>query len=363
MAEKETTLEHDLAEHPTTWLLERYGAGWFGEAAWQDREAQFHSLLEESPDAAVIVDQTGHIIYASRRIEAVFGYLPHELVGKCISVLIPERDRDLHAGHLLRFLQDPKPRIMSAGMDLRALRKDGTEFPTEISLSPHPTPGGLLVVAAIRDREAPRRVQRLLMGEVHHRLKNTLATVMAITSQSLRSARDLEEGWTAVESRLSALARAHDLLLDEKSSGAKLADVIGPAVKPFEGHKGQRFHVQVMDIDIDPEAILPIAMSINELCTNAVKYGALSNTAGHIDIAATIDDTAQKLGLTWTERGGPAVREPTRRSFGTRLLNRLAHQLQGEMRLEYKPTGVVYELDIPLGALRFEGTAIDRPSS
>lgn len=99
-------------------------------------------------------------------------------------------------------------------------------------------------------------------------------------------------------------------------------------------------------------------MSLNELCTNAVKYGALSNTTGRIDITSTVDEKAQRFRLTWTERGGPAVQEPTRRSFGTRLINRLAEQLQGNVRLRYEPTGLVYELDVSLAVLR--GSAIDK---
>ena len=97
-------------------------------------------------------------------------------------------------------------------------------------------------------------------------------------------------------------------------------------------------------------------MTLNELCTNAVKYGALSNTAGRIGITSTIDEIAQRFRLTWTETGGPAVQEPPRRSFGTRLINSLAEQLQGNVRLRYEPTGVVYELDISLAVMR--GSAI-----
>ena len=129
-------------------------------------EAQFHGLLEENPDAIIIVDQTGRINFASNRIEAMFGHLPDELIGKPLSVLIPERYRDLHAGHLDRFMKDPRPRMMGVGMELRALRKDGSEFPTEISLSPHPTPNGLVVVAAIRDIEAAKRLQRSAVAGV-----------------------------------------------------------------------------------------------------------------------------------------------------------------------------------------------------
>ncbi|MDP2298069.1 MAG: PAS domain S-box protein [Pseudolabrys sp.] len=324
-------------------------------------EAQFHALLEENPDAIVIVDRTGSIDFASNRIEAMFGYLPDELIGKPVGILVPDRHKSRHVGHMDRFMKDPRPRMMGVGMELRARRKDGSEFPTEISLSPHPTPSGLVVVLAIRDIEATKRVQHLLLRELHHRVKNTLATVIAITSQSLRTARSLDEGRSAVESRLVALGRAHDLLLQENATDAKLADVIRSAIEPFASDDVQRFNLQIMDIDIGSEAILPLAMSVNELCTNAVKYGALSNATGRIDITSRIDETAQLLNLTWTESGGPAVQEPTRRSFGTRLLVGLAEQLQGDARLKYEPAGLVYEIEISLAALR--GAAIDRQSS
>jgi PAS domain S-box-containing protein len=321
-------------------------------------EAQFHGFLEENPDAVIIIDQNGQINFASHRVETMFGHLPHELVGKPVSILIPEKHRDLHAVHMDRFMKNPTPRMMGVGLELRAIRKDGSEFPTEISLSPHRIPDGLVVVAAIRDIEATKRVQRLLLQELHHRVKNTLATVIAITSQSLQNAKNLEAGRLAVESRLMALGRAHDLLLQTNSTGAKLTDVIRDAVEPFDSSDVQRFVIQDTHIDIGPGAVLPLTMSLNELCTNAVKYGALSNSTGRIEIKSQVDEKAQRFKLKWTERGGPAVQEPTRRSFGTRLINRLAEQLQGDVRLRYEPAGMVYELDIPLAVLR--APAIDK---
>jgi PAS domain S-box-containing protein len=315
-------------------------------------EAEFHGFLEESPDAVIIIDKTSRINFASNRIEVMFGYRPDELVGKPLSILIPERYRDLHAGHLDRFMIDPKPRMMGIGLDLRALRKDGSELQVEISLSPHRTPDGLVVVAAIRDVEVAKRFQNLLLEELHHRVKNMLATVIAITSQSLGSAQNVEEGRLAVESRLIALGRAHDLLLEANRAGAKLSEIIHDAIKPFDNQDIRRFVVQDTDIKIASDAVLPLTMSLNELCTNAIKYGALSNTTGRINITSIVDDKAQRLKLTWTESGGPVVREPTRCSFGTRLINRLADQLHGNVRLRYEPEGVVYELDVPLAALQ-----------
>jgi two-component sensor histidine kinase len=200
--------------------------------------------------------------------------------------------------------------------------------------------------------EAAKRLQHLLLEELHHRVKNTLATVIAITSQSLRSAENLEQGRLAVESRLVALGKAHDLLLQANWASAILANVIRAAIERFDNHDNRRFVVQGAEIEIGSGAVLPIAMSLNELCLNAVKYGALSNATGRIAIAASFDEKAQRFKLTWTEQGGPAVQKPNRRSFGTRLIGRLAEQLHGEARLNFEPAGVVYELDVPLSDLR-----------
>jgi two-component sensor histidine kinase len=199
------------------------------------------------------------------------------------------------------------------------------------------------------ENEVAKRLQRLLLEELHHRVTNTLATVHAITSQSLRNAVSLEEGRLAVESRLVALGRAHDVLLQANWASAKLNDVIDAAIAPFDNDNVKRFVVQETDIEVGPGAVLPLTMSLNELCTNAVKYGALSDAAGRIAITPAVD--GRRFKLTWTEKGGPTVREPTRRSFGSRLINRLADQLHGDVSLKYEPAGVVYELDVPLTAL------------
>ena len=202
------------------------------------------------------------------------------------------------------------------------------------------------------ENDNARRLQRLLLEELHHRVKNTLATVIAITSQSLRTAETLEKGRLAVESRLMALGKAHDLMLQANWATAKLTDVVRAAIGPFDSQDEQRFVVQETAMEIGAAAVLPIIMSLNELCTNAIKYGSLSNPRGRVDIESAVDEKTQRFKLTWTESGGPAVREPTRRSFGTRLINGLADQLHGGIRLRYEPKGLVYELDIPLSALQ-----------
>ena len=185
------------------------------------------------------------------------------------------------------------------------------------------------------ENETAKQLQRLLLEELHHRVKNTLAIVIAITSQSLRSASTLEQGRIAVENRLFALGRAHDQLLKANWTRAKLYDVIRAAVEPFDDFSNTRFSIKDNLLEVDAVAVLPLTMSLNELCTNAAKYGALSVPTGRIVIALSADEETNRFKLLWTEVGGPNVQEPKRRSFGTRLINRLADQLHGTVQLRY----------------------------
>jgi two-component sensor histidine kinase len=197
------------------------------------------------------------------------------------------------------------------------------------------------------------RLQRLLLEELHHKVKNTLATAMAIVTQSLRSAEDLEHGREAIEHRLLALGRVHDLLLQTNWTSTPLAAILKAAIAPFDSADGGRFFVQTSAIEVSASAVLPLAMVLNELCTNAIKYGALSNAGGRVDITAEVDEAKKLFRLGWRESGGPPVRPPTRRSFGTRLIEHgLVSQLQGQSSLVFAPSGIVCTLDIPLAALQ-----------
>jgi two-component sensor histidine kinase len=216
----------------------------------------------------------------------------------------------------------------------------------------------LLAQAGIEaeERETADRLQKLILEELHHRIKNTLATVSAIASQSLRTADSIEHGQQAIESRLLALGRAHDLLMQARWSNASLTHVVRGAIEPYDSqgnNQGEaKFSIQGPDFKITSGAVIALAMTLNELCTNATKFGALSVPAGRIEIVWSIDTTHQRLHLTWTEKDGPAVHAPTRRSFGTRLIETLGKQLSGEVELSYAGSGFVYALDVPLSALK-----------
>jgi two-component sensor histidine kinase len=201
-------------------------------------------------------------------------------------------------------------------------------------------------------RETADRLQKLIVEELHHRIKNTLATVSAIAAQSLRTATDLDHGQQAIESRLLALGRAHDLLLQAQWSSAGLAHIVQGATEPYDSEGEGRISIQGTDLRIVSGAVIALAMTLNELCTNTTKFGALSVPAGHVEIAWTIDPNNERLHLTWTEKGGPAVKAPTRRSFGTRLIETLGNQLNGTVELAYDSNGFIYALDVPLSSLK-----------
>src|SRR6202789_3354333 len=212
---------------------------------------------------------------------------------------------------------------------------------------------GLLAQAGIdaEQRETADQLQKLILEELHHRIKNTLATVSAIASQSLRTATSIEHGRQAIESRLLALGRAHDLLLQARWANASLEQTIRGATEPYVTIGSGRISISGPDIRITSGAVIALAMTLNELCTHTTKFGALSVPAGRIQIVWSIDDTNQRLLLTWTEKDGPEVHPPARQSFGTRLIGSLGQQLKGEVELIYHATGFVYVLNVPMASL------------
>jgi two-component sensor histidine kinase len=208
-----------------------------------------------------------------------------------------------------------------------------------------------------KEREASDKLQKLILEELHHRIKNTLATVSAIASQSLRNVPGAEHAQHAIEGRLLALGRAHDLLLQARWTSADLGKVVRGATEAFDNPDAAKFTIDGPTIPITSGAVIAIAMTLNELCTNTTKFGALSAPTGHVDIAWTLDTEKQRVHLTWTEKDGPPVEAPSRRSFGTRLIETLGRQLKGDVQLRYDPSGFVYALDVPLASLTSAPTA------
>jgi two-component sensor histidine kinase len=202
---------------------------------------------------------------------------------------------------------------------------------------------GIFVEGAdVTERVRGEEHQRLLINELNHRVKNTLATVQAIAHQTFRH--DHTASTDVFEARLLALSKAHDLLTRESWEGADLGEVVEGAIAPFRRTDGARFRVTGQRVWLPPRTALAIAMALHELCTNAAKYGALSVPSGQIVIAWEASGTHPiDLEMRWEERGGPVVKAPARKGFGTRLIERaLTSELNGEVALRYEPTGIVW---------------------
>jgi two-component sensor histidine kinase len=207
------------------------------------------------------------------------------------------------------------------------------------------------VALDITARKKAEEHQRLLINELNHRVKNTLSTVQSIATQSLRNADTAIAARDAVEGRLFALSRAHDVLTRENWDGAYLREVVQQAIEPFQGTPGSRFDIRGHDVRLPPRIALAVAMALQELGTNAVKYGALSNETGRVRISWTLRDQVNepRLEMVWQETGGPLVEIPERRGFGTRLIERsLAQELNGEVEITFAPSGVVCSISAPL---------------
>ena len=208
----------------------------------------------------------------------------------------------------------------------------------------------LLVQSGIdaEERDAADKLQNLIHAELHHRIKNMLATVGAITHQSLRTATSMAHASSAIDGRFVALARAHDLLTRVSWENATIDSTIRSAVEPFDQGAG-RFVISGEDIRIASSSVIAFAMTLNELCTNTTKFGALSIPTGQVRISWRVED--DRLHLEWVETGGPPVTEPTRKSFGTRMMASLGQQLKGQVALDYESSGFVYTLNVPLETL------------
>ncbi len=201
----------------------------------------------------------------------------------------------------------------------------------------------------ITERKQAEEHRVLLVNELNHRVKNILATVQAIASQTFRGSSVEQDVRDAFEGRILALSKAHGVLTSENWSGAGLRELVAETLQPFgiSGRDAERVSAHGSEIKLPSRTALALSMALHELATNAAKYGALSTEMGRIAIAWQVTELAQgkQLRLLWQESGGPPVVQIQRKGFGSQLIERaLARELNGEVRLDYRPEGVVCEI-------------------
>ena len=210
----------------------------------------------------------------------------------------------------------------------------------------------------VTERKRAEERQKLLLNELNHRVKNTLAAVQSIAAQTLRNTPDVEAFQPAFEARLLALSHTHDLLTRGHWEAANLADILEMELRPHAGRRaggGARILLRPKgDVRLAPKAAVALGMAIHELAVNAVKYGALSVPGGQVRVSSGVAGAgrARKLSVDWTETGGPPVTPPERRGFGARLLEQgLAAELGGKVEMTFRPEGLNCRMELPLQAL------------
>lgn len=319
-----------------------------------EHDATLASLIIENALGYAIftMDLEGRVTSWSRGAETVLGYSREEAMGMTFSAMFTPSDREAGAD---RLELDNAKREGRAEDTRWHLRKDGSRFWGNGMTMGIYEPGLTGLMKILRD-ETPAKLaedQRvLLLNELNHRIKNTLATVQSITEQTLRAAKVDPSIRNDLTNRLMAVSDAHNVLVDESWAGADLGTIVRQALAPHDHKEISRFRIDGPLVWLSPQQAVAMALALHELATNALKYGALSTASGQVEIAWNLAHDqlgARQISLLWRELGGPPVTPPERTGFGTRLIARtFGQESGGQARIDYLPQGVQCVMQLPL---------------
>lgn len=314
--------------------------------ALRESEERHRLLFEQAHDIIFTADLDQRITAANPASARALGTTPEALIGRSVRDYLAPGAYRAASGMLRRAL--PSGGTTRYEVDVRA--EDGRilrwDINSTLATGEDGEPIGFHAIARdVTERHAFEERQRLLINELNHRVKNTLALVQGLALQSFRGDGASAAAQAAFQARLAALAAAHDLLTRERWEGATLSDLIADATRPHAGPG--RIAFDGPNLVLNPKAAVSLVLALNELATNAAKYGALSTSEGRVDIGWSLAE--ERLRLEWRESGGPAVRPPDTRGFGLKMIERaLASDLGGTVAVRFEASGLVCAIDAPL---------------
>jgi PAS domain S-box-containing protein len=317
----------------------------------RESEARFRAIFEQANDFLVTTTLDNEITSVNPAVIEAIGYPADEIIGRSINDFMDPDQFALSMDAFNRKLEHGGSTRLTVKVRARDGRELIWEVNSQLSLDEQGRPVALHAIA--RDMTEAKRAEahlRLLVDELNHRVKNTLAIVQGIAQQSFKDDVPPRQARAAFEGRLAALSEAHNLLTREHWSVVSMRQIIDDALRPHGGESG-RFTLDGPDLTILPKTAISLALAIHELATNAVKHGALSRPEGQVTIIwrRVREGGPARLILTWQEQGGPPVTIPTRRGFGTRMIERgLAAELGGTVTIDFRPEGLVCTVDAPL---------------
>ena len=302
--------------------------------------SDLRNLFESTRVATVFLDQHLVIRAFTPDVASIYNLIPSDR-GRPLTDIVSRLDYDGLRDDVAEVLHTLEP------LERRVSRRDGTAHYL-LRILPYRTPdstvdGSLVTFVDVTRIVQAEQHQRLLVDELNHRVKNMLAVVISLATQTLRRSGTLEEFSGVFLGRVHALTAAYTLLSRESWSGVQLQEVIEEEMRPFMAGDRANIRIEGPPVPLDPRGALALGMAVHELATNAAKYGALSVPEGDVAVTWTLErrDGGDHLALDWTERNGPPVTAPAKRGFGTVLIERgLAQDLSGEAKVEFLPGGV-----------------------
>ena len=322
-------------------------------AAPDAQQAWLAALVDSSFDAILSKSLDGTITSWNAAAERMYGYPAAEVIGRSIELIVPADRREELRGMDERLGRGE--RVLP--FETVRLTRDGRRIDVALTMSPIIDGQGRVVGASgigrdITERRQAERQRQLLIEELNHRVKNTLATAQSLANQTLRSSPTPGDFVVAFNGRLAALASAHTLLANARWTGAALHELIAQQLAPYRTAERANVVVRGEDVWLDPSAALTLGLALHELATNAAKHGALAGASGAIEIRSRVRSVAvgRRLSLVWRERGGPPVDGSERHGFGLTLIERgLAYQLGGSAVLEFRHDGLRCTIEFALG--------------